>query len=90
MCGNKFNNYFIKIFFLNNNIIKAYSLPDGTIHGECSVSENGPAQGSLKSSSLLDFGNKQGVVCFVGQFSDNSIAVACLQNQVCQVIRLFI
>jgi len=65
--------------------IQAYSSTDGTIHGECSDSDAGSGLGTKISSSLLDFSNKQGVVCFVGQFSDNSIAVACLKNQVCQV-----
>ena len=52
---------------------------------ECSISDAGSGLGTKISSSLLDFSNKQGVVCFVGQFSDDSIAVACLKNQVCQV-----
>ena len=60
-------------------------MPDGSINGACSLSEDVSAQGTLISSTLLDFGNKQGVVCFVGQFSDNAIATCCLKHQVCQV-----
>jgi len=32
-----------------------------------------------------DFGNKQGPICFVGQFGDWSPPTACLKGQVCQV-----
>ncbi len=32
-----------------------------------------------------DFGNKQGPICFVGQFGDDAVATACLTGQKCQV-----
>ena len=40
---------------------------------------------SLSICTNLDLNNKQGPICYVGQFGVSAKAVACLSNQFCEV-----
>jgi len=53
------------------------------IVGSCSQSCS-PITNQVQCTQT-DGGNRQGPVCFVGQFGDFSVPVACLAGQICQV-----
>lgn len=62
-----------------------YTTTDNKVIGDCSVDGTDiPTGAKLISKSRTDFGNKQGPICFVGQFGDNAEATACTIGKVCQ------
>ena len=65
---------------------KVYTTVDNKVIGDCSVDGTDiPTGAKLISKSRTDYGNKQGPICFVGQFGDNAEATACTIGKVCQV-----
>jgi len=60
------------------------STVDGSVNGACSPAGTVPPGATLITKSTVDFGNKLGPICFVGQFEDNAQATACSLGKVCQ------
>jgi hypothetical protein len=56
---------------------------NGVIKGQCSQTDS-CAAGTKVIGTTNDLANKLGPICFVGQFNDDSIAIACKIGQQCQ------
>jgi hypothetical protein len=67
-----------------NDYCIAYRLPDNRILGACSTTSAAPSSAVILSSTKTEhFHNRQGPICFVGQFQDNAVMTACNVGQSC-------
>ena len=60
----------------------------GAATGSC-VSDASCINSTSITCTRLDYANKQGPLCYVGNFGSNAQPIACAKGQVCQVITYY-